>query len=267
VEDISAAAARIATGDLSQRISIAETDSELGRLAEVLNSTFARLQTAFDQQARFTADAAHDLRTPVTVILTQTQSALARERPAEEYRETLEACQRAAQRMRRLIESLLELARLDAGQEPVRRASCDLAQIAGDCLELIRPLAEARGIRIHADLAAAPCQGDAERLAQVATNLLGNAIDYNHEGGEIRITTAEHRGTATLTVSNTGVGISADELPHVFERFRRADRARQGGHTGLGLAIAQAIVLIHGGRIGAVSEPGKGATFTVSIGG
>ncbi len=265
VEDISATAAKIASGDLSHRISTTETDSELGRLAGVLNSTFARLDAAFTQQARFTADAAHELRTPISVMLTQTQSALARERPAEEYRETLEACQRATQRMRRLIEALLELARLDAGQEPMHQAECDLSKIATDCIELICPLAVARGIRIHADLLPTLCHGDAERLAQVAMNLLSNAIDYNQDGGEIRVATKRHNGTATLTVSNTGPGISAEDLPHIFERFHRADRARTAGHSGLGLAIAKAIVQAHGGSIAPQSEPGKGASFTLSL--
>jgi len=267
VEEISATATRIAAGDLSQRINTDETDSELGRLAGVLNATFARLDALFTQQARFTADAAHELRTPVAVMLTQTQSALARERPVAEYRETLEACQRATQRMRRLIESLLELARLDAGQEPLRRTPCDLSKIAGDCLELVRPLATARAIQIHADLPSVPCQGDGERLAQVVTNLLSNAIDYNRDGGEIRLTTHRDNGTVILTVGDTGCGISAEDLPHVFERFQRADKARTAaaGHSGLGLAIAQAIVQAHGGSIEAASEPGAGAVFTVKL--
>ncbi|MDB6022439.1 MAG: hypothetical protein JWQ04_2296, partial [Pedosphaera sp.] len=119
IEDISATAVKIAAGDLAQRINIEDTDNELGRLAGVLNSTFARLETSFAQQAQFTADAAHELRTPVTVILAQTQTSLKRERNSAEYRDTVEACQRAAQRMRRLLELLLELARLDAGQEPM----------------------------------------------------------------------------------------------------------------------------------------------------
>ncbi|MDR3402913.1 MAG: ATP-binding protein [Chthoniobacter sp.] len=267
VEEISATAMKIAEGDLSQRINTGETDSELGRLAAVLNATFARLDALFAQQARFTADAAHELRTPVAVMLTQTQSALARERPVAEYRETLEACQRATQRMRRLIESLLALARLDAGQEPLRRTPCDLSKIAGDCLELVRPLAAARAIQIHADLPAVTCQVDAERLAQVVTNLLSNAIDYNRDGGEIRVTTRGDSGTATLIVRNTGCGISAEDLPHVFERFQRGDKARTAaaGHCGLGLAIAQAIVRAHGGSIEAASESGAGAVFTVKL--
>lgn len=148
----------------------------------------------------------------------------------------------------------------------MHRRECDLSKIAADCIELIRPLATARSIAIRTDLPATICHGDAGRLAQVVTNLLGNAIDYNHDGGEVRITTKRTNGTATLTVSNTGPGIPAAELPHIFDRFHRADKARTAGHTGLGLAIAQAIVQAHGGSIEAASEPGKGATFTVKLG-
>lgn len=265
VEDISTAAAKIAAGDLSQRIDTSESDSELGQLATVLNSTFARLEAAFAQQGRFTADAAHELRTPVSVMLTQTQSALARERPAADYRETIEACQRATQRMRSLIESLLELARLDAGQEPLRRDDCDLSRIAADCVELTRPLATTRRIQIHCDLTAAACHGDAGRLTQVVTNLLSNAIDYNHDGGEVRVTTKRTNGTAILTITNSGPGIPAEDLPHIFERFHRADKARTAGHSGLGLAIAQAIMQAHGGTIEVESKPGNGATFIVKL--
>jgi heavy metal sensor kinase len=266
IQSISSAAQKIATGDLTQRISAADSESELGQLVGVLNSTFARLDTAFTQQARFTADAAHELRTPVTVMLTHTQNGLSSECLIDEHREAFEACQRAAQRMRRLIGSLLELARLDAGQEPMRHDPCDLAQVTRECLDLTRPLAEKRSIQLHADLPETLCQGDADRLAQVITNLLTNAIDYNHDGGEVRVSTHRHNGTATLTVTNTGPGIPESDLPHIFDRFHRADKARSSnGHSGLGLAIAKAIVLAHGGTIEAQSEPGKSATLTVSV--
>ena len=266
IRDISSAAGKIATGDLTQRISTADSESELGQLAGVLNSTFARLDAAFTQQARFTADAAHELRTPVTVMLTHAQNGLTGECLNEEHREAFEASQRAAQRMRRLIESLLELARLDAGQEPLRRDECDLAKIAADSLELVRPLADKRGIRITTGFSATPCHGDADRLAQVLTNLLTNALDYNHEGGEVRITTQPDHASATLTVWNTGPGIPAEDLPRIFERFHRADKSRSSaGHSGLGLAITRAIIQAHGGSITAQSQAASGTTFTVSL--
>ncbi|HXA44394.1 MAG TPA: histidine kinase dimerization/phospho-acceptor domain-containing protein, partial [Candidatus Angelobacter sp.] len=161
VAEISSAAARISGSDLAQRINVSETESELGELATVLNSTFTRLETAFDQQRQFTADAAHELRTPVTVILTQTQTTLNRERDTAAYRQALEACQRAAQRMRKLIESLLALARLEAGQEALNRRRVDLAGVVADSVALLRPLAEERGIKIVTELAQVEINGDA----------------------------------------------------------------------------------------------------------
>jgi heavy metal sensor kinase len=267
INDISATASKISSGDLSLRIPAADTDNELGQLAAVLNSTFARLEAAFQQQARFTADAAHELRTPVSVMLTQTQSALTRDRPAAEYREAVEACQRAAQRMRGLIESLLELAWLDAGREPMKLAPFDLAQTATESVDLVRPLASERGITMHTDLPCTECLGNSERVALVITNLLTNAVYYNKDQGEIRISARCEGGAVTLTVADTGQGIAAEDLPHVFERFWRADpsRSRANGRTGLGLAISKSIVEAHGGSIEAISELGKGTTFTVRL--
>jgi heavy metal sensor kinase len=267
IDAISATAQRISAGDLAQRINVAETDSELGRLAAVLNTTFARLESSFTQQARFTADASHELRTPVSVILTQTQTCLARERGSAEYKETLEACQRAAQRMRRLTESLLELARLDAGEEPLRRERFDLGRVARESAELIRPLAAQRKVTLETDLALAECAGDAEHVAQVVTNLLSNAIHYNRESGTVAVTVRLEGDQGVLRVSDTGSGIDAEDQPHIFERFYRADksRARAEGRTGLGLAICKAIVDAHGGSIEVESQPGSGSTFTVRL--
>jgi signal transduction histidine kinase len=265
IADISATAVKISAGDLSQRINVAEAESELGQLASVLNSTFARLEAAFAQQQQFTSDAAHELRTPVSVMLTQTQATLNRERSATEYRATVEACHRAAQRIRRLIESLLELARLDAGQEQMKRMPFDLSQTARDCVVSVRPLADGRGVKIHCELPPLKCTGDSERLAQVITNLLTNAIQYNREGGEVRLAAQSQNGAVTLAVSDTGRGIPAEDLPHIFERFYRGDKSRSSGNTGLGLAISKAIVEAHGGTIEVSSNPDVGTTFTVRL--
>ncbi len=265
IEDISAAAAKISAGDLSHRINVSETESELGRLANVLNSTFSRLDAAFKQQQQFTSDAAHELRTPVSVMLTQAQTALNRERSAPEYRETLESCQRAAQRMRRLIESLLELARLDAGQQPMKRLRMDLAQTTRDSVGLIQPLADARHVKISCDMPALACMGDSDRLSQVITNLLTNAITYNKENGEVRIGGTTKNGSVSLTITDTGVGMSAEDLSHLFERFYRADKSRTSGNTGLGLAISKAIVEAHGGTIEVDSKLDEGTSFTVRL--
>lgn len=266
IRAISATAAEISGSDLSRRIPATETESELGQLAAVLNSTFARLESAFARQQQFTSDAAHELRTPVSVILTQTQGALHRERSGAEYRETLEACQRAAQRMRRLIESLLELARLDDAAA-ARREPQDLARQAGECVDLVRPLANDRQISIHTELAPAICLGDGDQLALVITNLVANAVHYNRDGGEVRIRTRVEGGEAILSVADNGIGIAPEHLPHIFERFYRADAARttSQGRMGLGLAITKAIVESHGGRITVTSELANGSLFEVRL--
>jgi heavy metal sensor kinase len=267
VEDISETAARIAAGDLAQRIPALTPSGELGQLIRVLNSTFAQLETAFSQQARFTADAAHELRTPVTVLLAETQGALARERSPEEYRENLETCQRAAQRMRRLIEVLLELARIEFGKNVLRREKCDLAVIASECLGQVAELARERRITTDADLSLSPVVGDPDRLAQVITNLLANAMQHTKPGGSIHVTTKPENHAVTLTVTDNGSGIAPDDLPHIFERFYRADKARTSaaGNAGLGLSIAKAIVTAHGGSIRVESQEGQGASFVVKI--
>jgi len=266
INSISDAAVKISAGDLSQRINVAETESELGKLAAVLNSTFARLEAAFAQQKQFASDAAHELRTPVSVILTQTQTALNREREAKDYKETIEACQRAAQRMKRLISALLELARFDAGQEHVKRKQLDLTQTVHDCVEMIRPIAEEHGLKLISEFSPVEITGDSERLTQVVTNLLMNAIQYNKPRGEIRVKLESKNGLAILTVADTGQGISHLDLPHVFKRFYRGDKSRTGAsNTGLGLAICKATVEAHGGTIEVASQEEVGTTFTIRL--
>ncbi len=267
VENIGATAKRISEGNLSERIDLAETEGELGRLAGVLNATFARLETAFAQQRQFTADASHELRTPLAILISETQTALARPRSAEDYRETVEACLEAAQQMRRLTESLLQLARFDAGQEPMQREPLDLADLARTCADRIRPIAVEHGLSLTCDLAAAPTSGDSDRLVQVINNLLSNAIHHNRPTGTIRVVTRTEGMQAVFAVEDTGHGIPAEDLPHLFKRFYRADKARRRteGRNGLGLAISRAIVEAHGGTLTASSEPGKGSIFTARL--
>jgi signal transduction histidine kinase len=205
------------------------------------------------------------LRTPVSVILTQTQTSLNRERSAEDYKETIEACQRAAQRMRKLISTLLELARLDAGQEILKKLRFDFSKTIADCIEQVKPIADERDVKIFTELSSLEISGDSERLAQVVTNLLTNAIQYNRDGGEVRVKSESHNGLAILTFSDTGAGIAPEDLPRVFERFYRADKSRSSGNAGLGLAISKAIVEAHGGTIEVSSEEEVGTIFTVRL--
>lgn len=266
VEAISATAARIADGHLAERINIAETESEIGQLAAVLNDTFAKLDDSFARQAQFTADAAHELRTPLAVILSQTQLALSRARSAEEYKGALETCSRAAKRMQQLSESLLELSRLDA-LAAIEKEPHDLAIIARESLDLIRPLADDKRITLQSVLEPAICPVHRERIGQVLMNLLSNAVKFCEPGAEIRVTTVLENGSAILRVSDNGPGIAAEHLPRLFDRFYRADasRNRASGGAGLGLAICKAIVRAHGGEITVESEPGAGTSFSVRL--
>jgi two-component system, OmpR family, sensor kinase len=267
LEDISTAARRISAGNLSERIKVPDPLNEIGNLAEVLNSTFARLESTFEQQKQFTADASHELRTPLAVIISEAQTVLARERNASEYRETVEVCLETAQQMKRLIESLLELARLDVEEERTRPVPFNLAGNVLVCLERVHPIAVRHGIQIHHKLEPAMALGNADRFSQVVTNLLTNAIYYNRLQGQIFVETRVEKNSAVVTVRDTGQGISPEDLPHIFKRFYRADKSRSqaGGHSGLGLAICKAILEADGGSIDVTSEVGVGSTFSVRL--
>lgn len=267
VQKISAAASRISAGNLAERIDVAETDNELGQLATTLNSTFSRLESAFTQQKQFTADASHELRTPLAVMISEAQTTLARPRTEGEYRETVEACLTTAQQMRKLTESLLELARYDSGQENIHRTPFDLADLTGDATGLLKPLAAERQVRVETDLTAAPTAGDADRIRQVIINLISNAIYYNKPEGRVRVSSRHTTGEAIVVVEDNGMGIAAEDLPNIFKRFYRADKARSraSGNSGLGLAICKAIVDAHGGQITVTSKPGEGTTFTLTL--
>jgi signal transduction histidine kinase len=265
IEAISETAAGIAEGDLSRRIDIGETESELGTLAQTLNATFAKLDAVFARQSQFTADAAHELRTPVTVLLTHIQNTLQTDDLSADNRDALEACQRAAQRMRRLIESLLQLARFDAGSEILEHKSCDLAAIARESIELTRPQATQKRLTFDTSLAEARFLGDHDRISQVLVNLFSNAVHYNRDEGRIVISTWLENDRAVCSVANTGPGVKEADRSHLFERFYRADSARSGnGRSGLGLAISRAIVNAHGGQIDVLCGSDE-TTFTVRL--
>jgi len=267
IAHISAAATRIAAGHFDERIRTEETESELGRLATLLDTTFQRLDTAFDEQARFTSDAAHELRTPVSIILGQAQLALSKERSTGDYKAAFEVCQRAAKRMHGLIESLLQLSVLDAAPHEAETRLCDLADLARDHTNMMEVMAAEKNIRILEDLSSAPCRGNPDQLAQILTNLLTNAVKYSPEGAEVRVRTRLDAGGAILTISDTGPGIAAEHLPHLFERFYRADasRNRSTGGAGLGLAICKRIADAHGATLTVDSTLGRGTTFTLRM--
>ena len=267
IEAIQKTAQSISETNLSERINVAKTHSEVGGLAHVLNSMFARLQAAFERQTQFAADASHELRTPLAVIHTEAESALNKPRSPEEYSAALETCLRAAKRMRPLVESLLVLARGDAGKLQLRRETFDLKNTVEDCAALVESLAAERKVSLTLDLQPVQLHADPFRLTQVVANILTNAILYNRPGGTAQATLRSENNFAILTISDTGLGIPPEHLPRIFERFYRVEesRSRELGGAGLGLAICKSIIDAHQGTITATSEVHYGTTFVVRL--
>jgi signal transduction histidine kinase len=266
IDRIAADAEGIAAGDFDRKIDVVDTESELGRLAVVLNDTFGRMNAAREHMAQFTADASHELRTPLTVILSDSQGALRQERTPAEYRATLEGIRLSALRMKSISDALLELAQGDAGK-PVGRDPCDLADLADESVALLQRIAREHGAKLVARLEGAPVLGDAGRLGRVILNLTVNAILHNEAGVTVTVFTDVVEGMSELRVADDGRGIAAADLGGIFERFRRVDvsRSRHTGGAGLGLAIVKQTVEAHGGTIAVSSEVGKGTVFVVRL--
>lgn len=266
IDRIAADAEGIAAGDFDRKIDVEDTESELGRLAVVLNDTFGRMNAAREHMAQFTADASHELRTPLTVILSDSQGALRQERTPAEYRATLEGIRLSALRMKSISDALLELAQGDAGK-PIVRDPCDLADLADESVALLQRIATEHGAKLVARLEGAPVLGDAGRLGRVILNLTVNAILHNEAGVTVTVTTDVVDGISELRVVDDGRGIAAADLGGIFERFRRVDasRSRHTGGAGLGLAIVKQTVEAHGGTIAVSSEVGKGTVFVVRL--
>jgi heavy metal sensor kinase len=269
IAGISATAAAISATNLSRRIEPGRLDSELVGLAQVLNDMFARLQDEFSRQTRFTADASHELRTPVALLHSQIELALKRERTADEYREALETCLRASGRMRSLLDGLITLARADAGKLALAFQPVDLVVLVEEVAAQHRGDAERANIALQTTLPGVPVevQGDSVFLSRLLANLLTNAIRHTPDGGRIQISLTADRREVVLSVADTGCGIPEEDVPKIFERFFRVDKARSrsSGGSGLGLAICKSIVEAHSGSIGISSRLEQGTTFTVRL--
>lgn len=256
-------------GNLSERLSVPKARDELRRLSETLNSMLARIESSKLHIQQFTADASHELRSPISVIRAATGYCLNRERTREDLLEALVRIDREAEDTARLIDDLLLLARFDANTDTNEIASIDFSDATRDALGRIAPIAKSKPVTIHSQIPSRPIwikEGIAsvERLVFI---LVDNAVKYTPPGGEVRVYLAEAEGMAVLDVSDNGMGIADSDLPHVFDRFWRADkmRCRQIEGTGLGLSIAHEIVERLGGTIHAESKVGCGSRFVVRM--
>jgi signal transduction histidine kinase len=264
--DTAAAIAR--AREFRQRVPVsAGTQSdELGHMALTFNAMLDSLEGAYLAQQRFVADASHELRAPLTIILANLELLERRgDLPGPEREEALHEATRETRRLARLVADLLALARADAGM-PARRRPVELDRVLLDAFGQVRHLAAGKAVALDT-LEPAIVDGDPDQLKQLLLALIDNAIKYTPPDGRVTLRLRRVAGTAEVSVRDTGIGISPEALPHVFERFYRADPARQRdpGGTGLGLAIARWIVEQHGGTVALASQPGKGTTATVRL--
>jgi heavy metal sensor kinase len=262
-------AAAIRPVDLSTRLEVPHSGDELERLAATLNSMLDRIEAAFERITRFTADASHELRTPIALMRTRAEVLLRRPRTAAEYHAALEASLADLERTSSILNDLMLLARADAGAETLHFAPVDLKALVQTTCELARPLAENKDLAWTVDLPVAPlvAQADANSLQRLLLILIDNAVKYTPAAGRVAVSLTVNGKDAQLTVQDNGAGIADDDLPYIFERFYRADkvRTRSAGGAGLGLAIGRWIVQQHGGALTAESTPGKGSIFRVQL--
>jgi len=259
----------IGGANLNSRLQKLETGDELQRLSDTLNEMLDRIEIAFLRVTQFTADASHELRTPVSLIRTEAELALRRSRSEAEYKESLRHILLEAERTTTLIEQLLALARADSGRETLHMQPVDLRQTLGSVSDAWRQVATIRDLQFSASIddPDAFVMGDEAMLRRLTDILLDNAFKYTPSPGAVRLGLEQKDESAVITVQDSGVGIAPEDQSKIFERFYRVDKARsraQGG-TGLGLAIAQWIVTQHRGTIAVESRPGEGSTFRVDL--
>jgi heavy metal sensor kinase len=269
VDQITKTARSISVQNLSSRLAVPQTHDELQRLSETLNSMLQRLEAAFKKIIQFTADASHELRTPVAVMRTRTELSLRKPRSAEEYRETIAQVHSELEKTSDLVEKLMFLARADYGEEALELSTADLGEIAREACNQGKMLSEAKEITFSEQVPKQPIwvKADAQALRRLFLILIDNAIKYTPRCGRVDIGLRKENDFAVAEVRDTGIGIAAEDLPNIFERFYRADktRSRESGGLGLGLSIGRWIAEAHGGTIEVQSSLGSGSVFRLGL--
>jgi heavy metal sensor kinase len=260
------AARRLNPEDLTARLPLSGAGDELDQLATTVNSLLDRVSQKHEQLIRFTSDASHELRSPLTALRTAIEIAMQQPRSNEGYRELLGMLGEQCQRLTDLVNNLLLLARADAGEIALTVSSVDLALVVREVIELFQPLMDEHRLILRTDIPKQlPTSGDRLRLSQLITNLFDNAIKFTNMGGTIDVRLKSRDGHAVFSIMDTGIGIAPDRLPHIFGRFYRADDSRTRGGAGLGLSICHWIVVAHGGTISVTSELNCGTMILVEL--
>lgn len=266
VARIAAKAEAITQHSLSERLPVVRTGDELERLSVSLNHMISRLEEVIQGSKQFVADASHELRTPLTVMRGELESLAQDGQLGPETREALGSVLEEVERLAEIVEGLFALSRLDAGEANAERVPFDLAELAATTAEQMSLLAEDKKVSVACEApGGVTVEGDRARLKQVVVNLLDNAIKYTPSGGRVALSVRSEGGWAVLDITDTGIGIPAEALPHVFKRFYRVDgsRSRDQGGAGLGLSIVKSICAAHGALIEVTSTPGSGSTFRI----
>ena len=240
----------------------------VGRLASTLNRMFERLEGSFNRYRQFVADVSHELRTPLAVIQAETTLALNKERTEAEYQESLELVAQESAYMSSAIDRILSLARSDAGKDSLNLDKVNLDELLAEVSADVKLLASEKGLQFElGPRRNLTLRADRLKLRQLFISILENAVHYTPSGGSVSLSVIEKDGMAIVAISDTGIGIPPEHLPHIFERFYRVDQTHSRGDTGtgLGLSIAKSIAEAHGGRMEAESEVGKGTTFSVIL--
>ena len=268
IKNISETIDKISESNLSERMSVEDIPQELRILASSFNRTFDRLEMAFVRQKQFAADASHELRTPLSVILSQSEIILRKDRTSAEYRNTLVTIKETAIMMSEIVRKLLAIAKLSADKLELKFERINLSEIISESVKLLSPLAEQRGVSIDISPSESlEVLGDRSLLSELFNNLIGNAIKYNVPNGKIYIDLIKQTEFIVTEIRDTGIGIPDDDLAKVFDRFYRVDksRSRESGGSGLGLSICNEIVKLHNGRIEIKSKVDEGSTVYVYL--
>jgi heavy metal sensor kinase len=268
VVQIACSAEQITLHNLDGQLPLAPTGDELEQLSLALNRMISRLREAFEQNRRFLADASHELRTPLTALRGELESTVEQARPLPDLRDKVGSALEEVDRLAKIVQTLFAISRLDAGEAQQEWRRFDLGRVAAGTADQMSLLAEDKGISVNCNVEqVVGVEGDRARIKQVVVNLLDNAIKYTPPGGSIHLNVRARDNKAVLEVVDTGIGIPAGALPHLFERFFRVDKARSReiGGAGLGLAIVKSICTAHGGRVEVESAEGRGSRFTVEL--
>ena len=268
IQQIARQAEAITSDRLNERLPVNASDGELADLSRAFNSVLIRLEQSFEQLRRFTSDASHELRTPLAAIRSVGEVGLQKDATSAGYRDIIGSMLEEANKLTRLVDSLLTIARADAGQIQLDRALVSATEIAKGCASLFEALLEENGQRLEMDVAGNPLlYGDRLLLRQALVNIVDNAIKHTPRGGTITIRVRQDNSHVFLEVEDTGPGIPQNQLLRVFDRFYRVEegRSRDSGGTGLGLSIAEWNVRLHGGHVTVQSEPGRGSLFVIVL--